>query len=170
MKKIFLSLAFSIILFGFNNNSVSAQKIAFINSDSLIISMPDTDSANKKLEAFVTPLSNQSRLLEDEYHKMVSDYENNSNKWAPSIKELKGNDIAQMEQKIKNFQEKAQADVSEKRQDLFAPIIAKAKNAIATVAKEKGYAYVLDESQGAILYASQSDNIMSDVKKKLGIK
>ena len=50
------------------------------------------------------------------------------------------------------------------------PIIEKAKNAITVVAKENGYGYVFDASQGSpLLVKPEGDNLMSAVKKKLGI-
>ena len=45
-----------------------------------------------------------------------------------------------------------------------------AKKAIAEVAKERGYSYVIDASLGGLLYMPPADNLLNDVKKKLGIK
>jgi outer membrane protein len=60
--------------------------------------------------------------------------------------------------------------VRKKEQELLKPIIEKAKKAISDVAKESGYAYVLDSSPGSpLLVKPEGDNIMNLVKKKLGI-
>jgi Skp family chaperone for outer membrane proteins len=37
------------------------------------------------------------------------------------------------------------------------------------VAKEKGYDYILDTGLGMVLYASDSEDILPLVKKKLGL-
>jgi outer membrane protein len=45
----------------------------------------------------------------------------------------------------------------------------KADKAIKDVAKEKGYDYIFDASNGVLLHAKDGDNILSMVKTKLGI-
>ena len=50
------------------------------------------------------------------------------------------------------------------------PVITKAKKAVSAVAKENGYKYVLDTSQGFVLYFEDSDDLYALVAKKLGIK
>jgi outer membrane protein len=50
------------------------------------------------------------------------------------------------------------------------PITEKADVAIQAVAKEKGYSYIFDANAGGIIYALPTDNILQDVKNKLGIK
>ena len=44
-----------------------------------------------------------------------------------------------------------------------------AKKSVEEVAKENGYKYVIDSSQGMLLYADASDDIMALVKKKMGL-
>ena len=45
----------------------------------------------------------------------------------------------------------------------------KARNAINEVAEEGKYTYIFDKSMGTLLYAEESENIISKVKKKLGL-
>ena len=47
------------------------------------------------------------------------------------------------------------------------PILSKARKAIEDVATEGGFTYIFDKSQGSILYAQESENILPLVKKKL---
>ena len=48
-------------------------------------------------------------------------------------------------------------------------ILTKARNAIEEVAKSGNYTYIFDKSIGSILYANESENILPQVKKKLGL-
>ena len=50
------------------------------------------------------------------------------------------------------------------------PFIKKAKAAITDVAKENKYSFVLNSIEDVVLYKSEADDIMSIVKKKLGIQ
>jgi outer membrane protein len=59
-----------------------------------------------------------------------------------------------------------------KQQTLFQPIFDKAQDAIKIVAQENGFKYILDVSQGYVLYFpdEESYDILSLVKAKLGIQ
>ena len=52
---------------------------------------------------------------------------------------------------------------------MLEPILQKARNAINEVAEEGKYTYIFDKSMGTLLYAEESENIISQVKKKLGL-
>ncbi len=67
------------------------------------------------------------------------------------------------------FSQQADTDLQEKQVTLLQPLLDKAKNAINTVAKENGYAYIFDVGTGAFLYYEKGDNIMPLVKAKLGL-
>ena len=56
-----------------------------------------------------------------------------------------------------------------KEQELLEPILQKARDAINEVAKEDKYTYIFDKSMGTLLYAEESENIISKVKKKLDL-
>jgi outer membrane protein len=43
------------------------------------------------------------------------------------------------------------------------------KKSVEEVAKENGYKYVIDSSQGTLLYSEPADDVMPLVKKKLGL-
>lgn len=172
MKKQF-RLLFVLAAIVVGSGFVQAQtKIGYVSSDSLLLSMPETAEAKKKLEAEqqifideIQKMNTELMNLQNDYQKAASDKST-----SPAILELKGNKIGDQEQRIQDFQQKAQDAVSKKQQELFAPIIEKIKKAIAEVAKEKGYTYVLDASLGVILYSVPQDDLMDAVKKKLTIK
>ena len=65
---------------------------------------------------------------------------------------------------VKRYRKKIQ-----KEQELLEPILQKARNAINEVAEEGKYTYIFDKSMGTLLYAEDSENIISKVKKKLGL-
>jgi len=46
----------------------------------------------------------------------------------------------------------------------------KIRAAVAQVAKEKGYAYVINSAQTDLIVSPPGDDLLADVKAKLGIK
>jgi outer membrane protein len=69
---------------------------------------------------------------------------------------------------VQGWNQTMQQLMQQKTQELLAPIRSKAFETIKTVAKESGYAYVLDAQ--AILVGPPGEDILPLVKKKLGIK
>ena len=86
-------------------------------------------------------------------------------------KQLERQDALQkQQQEIAAFEQQMKQDVEQKRQLLLMPIIEKATNAIKEVAVENGYEAVFDTSMfNAVLYTVDSDDLMLQVKSKLGI-
>ncbi len=151
--------------------SVNAQiKLGHINSTSLLQSMPETKNADSALTKFGKSLEDQLKAMSGEYDKKVEEYKKNEASMADPIKEIKVKEITDLEDRIRNFQQSAQDNIQKKKEELYQPIIKKADEAIKAVAKDKGYTYIFDSSVGVLLYANDSDDIISLVKAKLGLK
>jgi outer membrane protein len=69
---------------------------------------------------------------------------------------------------IGNWQSLSQQEYERKQNELLAPLYTKVHNALKAVAKEKGYAYVLDKS--IFLVAPDGDDLLPFVATKLGVK
>jgi outer membrane protein len=87
-----------------------------------------------------------------------------------AVKEIKQQEIKDLENRIQQFQGTAQDKLQNKKEEVYSPILKKAEDAIKEVAKANNYAYVFDTSAGAVVYAQESDNLMELVKKKLALK
>lgn len=151
--------------------SAKAQgpKFGHINSAELLSAMPEVKDADKKLQEFAASLENQLKLMTNEYQTKVQTYQSQQGSMADPIKDAKIKEITDLEGRIQEFQQTAQESVSKKKEELYSPILKKAEDAIVELAKEKGYGYVFDTSAGAVVYAQPSDDLMDQVKKKLGI-
>jgi outer membrane protein len=57
-----------------------------------------------------------------------------------------------------------------RRQVLLKPILEKIDVAVKAVGKEGGYTFIFDTSSGSMLFATESEDITSLVKTKLGMK
>ena len=77
--------------------------------------------------------------------------------------------MEKQEKEVAAYQQKAEQEVSAKRDELLKPILTKVYDAIKAVAKENGYMMIFDTSTGAALFALESEDITALVKKKLGI-
>ncbi|UYQ92465.1 OmpH family outer membrane protein [Chitinophaga horti] len=149
----------------------SAQgKIAHINASELLQLMPEAKTASEQLEQFAAGLEKDQRALVDEYTKQMQLFDSTSAKLAEAVKQAKIKEIQATQQRIQEFNAGADQKINTKKQELLKPVLDKAKKAIEEVAKEKGYGYVFDNSEGLLLVAPAADDLMATVKTKLGIK
>lgn len=154
-------------------SSLFAQKtakIGHINSNDLLTAMPERATVQKDLEAHAQQLQKTLETMSKEYDSKVAEFQGKQDVMTDIIKDAKIKEITDLEKRIQEFQQTAQADIQKKEQELLQPIIDKAKNAINEVAKENAYTYILDSSIGVVLYSVESDNVLDLVKKKLGIQ
>jgi outer membrane protein len=150
-------------------------KIGHINSQELLSSMPETDSAQKKLEKVA--LDHQTRIEEmtvelnkkyDEYLKKMNDP---VTKPSDLIRTSMETELQEMQNRIETFKQTADQDIQDQRMALFKPIQDKAVKVVNTVAAEMGFTYILDSGVGVVVYSSpDSQDILPMVKKKLGLK
>jgi outer membrane protein len=165
MKKLIVAAVMALGIF-----SASAQKVGYIDTDLLIGIMPEAAKVDAELKAYQDALGLQGQDLAKEADAKAAQYLKDSATLTPSMKEIKKNEILDLYQKVQNWNQIAQDKYNQKAQEKIGPIRTKAFEAIKTVAKEKGYGYVLDMSTGAILVAPPGDDLLPSVKAKLGIK
>jgi outer membrane protein len=168
MKKLlFIS---TIFLFGLSYHPVKAQiKLGHINSSELVALMPETKLAEDSLKRYTEDLNGQLEQMLAELKTKYTEYQSKQSSWSEAIREYRGKEIQDLQTNIDNFQQRAQQDISSKREELLGPVIKRAEQAIKDVARDGKYTYVFDSGGGSLLHYQDSDDILEPVKKKLGL-
>ena len=170
MKKSLIAIMVCLLAFGGSAFAQKNGKIGHINSNDLMQIMPGRDSAQTVLQGEVAELEETLKTMQAEAEKRYNDYVANQAGWTELIRQTKQREIQDMAARIEEFQQNAQKQLQEREAELLKPIIDRAKKAISDVAKEGGFAYILDAGTAAILYDEGGEDIMPLVKKKLGLK
>jgi outer membrane protein len=169
MKNTMKIIAFLLLIF--TATGIFAQKFAHINSQELLAAMPESDSAQAAIEKLASNYEQQLEEMQVELNKKYDDYLNNRDKYTDLIRQTKESEIADLNDRIQQFQTIASQELQDKRTQLLRPILDKANSAIKSVAESNNYIYVFDISQGNPIYFSeQSVDILPLVKAKLGVK
>jgi len=152
--------------------STYAQKVnkfGYLNSSELISMMPEAIKADSVLQKYDNDLQTLGQQMYAEYQKKAADAQAKIDKKLLSDEqiELVGKELADLEKRIQDFQQQYEEKLGKKRELLYSPIIAKAQEAIKTVAKNNGFTYIFDSGAGSILYAEESDDILPLVKTYL---
>jgi outer membrane protein len=170
MKKLF-KVALVAVGMLFAGNFANAQtKIGHINFNQLIDMMPETKTVTTQMQAYQKTFIDQLTSMNNEYTAKGQEFQKNQATMTDAVRTAKGNELQDLQKRMQDFQNNAQQQVDQKRQELGKPLIDKATAAVNGVAKEKGYAYVLDSSQVSLLVSPDADDLMAAVKLKLGLK
>jgi len=170
MKKIIGSIVVSV----FSVCMLVAQpnlKIGHINTQELLQAMPETDSAQLKLEKMQKELQSQLEVMQVELNNKYQDYLSKRDSYSELVRQTKEDELQNIQQRIQQFAQNADQDLQKKRSELYKPILDKANKAIEEVARENGFTYILDLSSGVVLFHSDSSlDILPLVKAKLKLK
>lgn len=169
-KSIGIFLVLALFTYGLTAHTQNF-KFGHINSQELLKSMPENDSAQAQLQRYAKQLQDQLDAMQVEYNKKAQEFQDQQNNLTDLIKKTKLQELQDIQKRIQDFQSTAQQGMQQKQASLLQPIIDKANKAIKEVAEENGFTYIFDISRGTILYYSeQSQDIMPLVKKKLGLQ
>jgi outer membrane protein len=169
MKKIILLAA---LFFGLSSTAVAQQKIGHIDTDALVGMMPEAKAAEAELKRYSEQLQKDLTDMETELETKIAAFRQNEQMMTTVTREAKAQELQQLQQRIQEFSQRAQQDLQNKQVELLQPIFEKASKAIEDVAREKGFAYILDSSQSkaVVVFAEGGEDIMPLVKAKLGIQ
>jgi outer membrane protein len=166
--KIFKTLS-TTILFLFALTTMTAQsKIAHIDSQTLISQMPEVKEAQAQLEKLQKTYATEIDASMKEYQTKLQTYSADAQNQTEVTNQARQKELAGMEQNIQQYQQTASQDIQKKQADLLKPLIDKAKEAIQKIAKEQGFDYVIDATQGGSLILANGKDLMEEVKKELG--
>jgi outer membrane protein len=168
MKNIFSGIMLCLALFA---GSVSAQTLKFghIDFQQVLQALPERAEAEKSLTKLGTDLQTELNKMQADLTAKSKEYLAAQSTLTDAVRATKEDELNSMNQRVRNFPQQAQDNISKEEARLMQPLVEKVRKAIADVAKAQGLIYVFDVN--SLLYHSeQSVDILPMVKAKLGIK
>lgn len=132
--------------------------------------MPETKKANTQLETMSNGFKADYDKMVAEYQNLAQKYQNEAASQSDAMNQTRAKELEDRQQRLQMFAQSAQQDMEKKSNELMQPIFQKAQDAINAVAKEKGLTYVFNTASGVLVYQDGGLDLMSDVKKKLGLQ
>ena len=148
-------------------------KFGHINSEELIKRMPEFDSAMIKIENFRKELIGYLDAMSVEFNNKTDAYNKESKSLSEIVRQIKEQELIDMNRRIQEFQSTAQSQFQEKQAELLQPVYSKVEKAIKDVGKENGYLYIFNTADGGTLTyfdESKSSDVTELVKTKLKLK
>ena len=163
MKKIIINIMLALPMLA------SAQKFGHINTQELFAQMPEVAQVKLKMDTVQAQYENQLASMNEEFQKKVQDYQTQEATMADAIKQIRQQELQEMQQRIQLFYQTAEQDIQKKQQELLAPVHERMTKAIKAVGERENYTYIFD-SAAMVHIGPDAIDATPAVKKELGIK
>ena len=141
MKKLFV-----IALAALATLTASAQQLAKVNFNELVMLMPEMDAARATIAASQKEAEETYAAMVEEYQGKANQYQQKQATWTPAIKESKEKELMEIQNRLQESQQTFQQEIQQKQNELMAPIYEKAQNTIKELAKGQALTAVFDAS------------------------
>jgi outer membrane protein len=170
MKKL-LKVALVAVCFLTVGNFAKAQtKIGYVNTQLILSLMPEVKTVKSQLDIYQKQFIDELTSMNNELQTKGKQFQAGQATMTDAVRSSKQGELQDIQKRIQDYQNDAQQKYEAKSNELIKPLSDKIHTAVEAVAKEKGYTYVLDSGQTALVVAPDADNLEAAVKAKLGIK
>jgi outer membrane protein len=169
MKNIMNMLLFTGLFAGAALESTAQTKMGYINRQAVVDSLPAYDSAMVTLQRAAEYYDQTLADNQEEYQKLGAQYQDMAqNPATPKTRlELKIKEIQALEERMREIQEKRQEELQQMQYDLLKPISDAVNRMTETVAKERGYAYVFDNTNQTLVVMPKTDDLTDTVRARM---
>ncbi len=170
MKK----LIFVFVLAMITSFTVEAQRVAYIDMQSIMEKIPDYKRAQDQLESISNQWRQEIAREYDQIKSMYSKYQAEQVLLSESARQKREDEIVAKEKAVRDKQRAKfgpEGALFKKRQELIKPVQDKVYNAIEEYAGDRGYDFIFDKnSSEGMIFANPRYDKTADVMKKLGIE
>jgi outer membrane protein len=164
--------AFAIALFSFATKSASAQKFAYIDSDYVLLHMPDYASAQQELNSYAMEWQAEIETKLDAADRLEVAYRAERVLLTKEMRQKREQEIIKKRAEAKEMQKQkfgVDGELFEKRQELIEPVQQLIFEELKDIAGGSGYMVIFDKSnQSNMLYTNPKYDISDRLIKKLG--
>lgn len=167
MKKIFnytILLAVAILM----SSNVMAQRIEYIEADSIVVKMPEFAQAQQQIEAYALQKQKLLQLKEQQIVALQQEIQLSQQELPKAELDAKVAQLQKMQQDYRTAQSQAQRDVAYRENLALGEIYSKLSAALKIVALQMEIDYIADKKM--FLYARTNDEVTNAVLSELGLK
>ncbi len=141
------------------------QKIAYVNSDSLLNKMETRKAAMVTLQKFEQDGYAELDAMQGEFQKKIQVFDATSGSMTPTMKKIEEDKLRKSSGAIEERQQSLNSELQQISQELNKPILERVQKAIEIVSVRNKITYVLEES--VTLYCKGGINITNEVMTEL---
>ncbi len=152
---------------------VSAQRMAYVNTDEILNQIPEYQEAQSEIEEISQQWQQDLERMYQEIERMYEEYQRQEVLLPDDIRQERQDAIFTAEREAKEFKEKKfgyDGELFTLQRAKLEPVQEKVFKAVETVAKRKKYSFIFDKAgEVTWLYTDANYDMSDDVLLELGI-
>jgi outer membrane protein len=158
-----LSLAVAALFVVAPNAAMADTKIAVIRFDDAVRASPQYKVADQKMSTEFTKSKTDLETQSKQFDEDVKKFNRDRDILSPDARSKTEKDLSVRQVDLNQAGRKFQEDAAARQRDLTNEVVGKVRDAIVTVAKEKGYDIVIQDP----IYSASTIDITDEVLKRL---
>ncbi|MBI4540589.1 MAG: OmpH family outer membrane protein [Gemmatimonadetes bacterium] len=146
---------------------LSAQKIGYINSRTILEEAPGAKDARDQFEKEMTGVRGRLQQMEDSLRSMRQQFEQQQLTLTPQAKQQRQDQITQKFDEFQRRAEEMQNQMGRRQDELMQPIMARINQVIEQLRRESDYGMIFDAVSGAFVAADPALDLTSEVIRRL---
>lgn len=138
-------------------------KIATVDMQKAIQSVEAGKKAKGQLEKDFNSKKKELEAEENHIRKMIEEFKKQSLVMSDEARAKKQAELQERGLKFEELKQRSTLDLQQKEQELTRPLIGKLRTVISEIAKQKGYALILEKNENTVLYSLDKDDLTDDV-------
>ena len=166
MNRIIITFVFALCAMACNAQEASLlSRFAYISYGEVLKSMPAYAAAQKSLADLRANYDNELKRTDEEFSKQFAEYVDGQRTFPENILLKRQKELQQLMEQGLEFKEEARRLLAQAEVELMQPVHKQLKEVIAKIAKERGYAFVLNTDNNAAPFVDGElgDDITADV-------
>ena len=164
----FIVYTFMLLFISTATHAQSNSNIGHINMNEILQSLPEADSARAVIQKETEDMESVYEEMQVTYNNLVNDYQNGLAGFTDLQRKAKEDEILDKQKRLQEFEQNANIRLQQRNLELMQPIYTRINQAISKIAGREGLDYILDLSNGAVVFTSDdSRNINPEVIAEL---
>ena len=147
------------------------SKIAYINSESIMQTLPEAIDAQKTLDGLVAQWESELQKMQADWKRKYDEYDKKKLILTDLARSEQEKDLRALDQSVQDYRNKKfgqNGELFQKQNEIMKPIQNKIFQVLEDIAKEDGYDYIFDKSgQVLLVYANEKNDLTAKVIQRM---
>ena len=157
MKRILLSIFAMIALTtAAAQDVVSGFRFGYLSYEAALKAMPDYELVQQKMDQMRQQFQAETLRVEDEFNLKYEEFLDGQRDFPKTILQKRQSELQELMERNIRFKEESKKELEQTEKLLLAPLKIRLIEQLGTIARERGYAFIVDTDQKALPYINPS--------------
>jgi outer membrane protein len=135
---------------------VSGFRFGYLSYEAALKAMPDYTQVQQKMDQMRQQFQAETLRVEDEFNLKYEEFLDGQRDFPKTILQKRQTELQELMERNIRFKEESKKELEQTEKLLLAPLKIRLIELLGTIARERGYAFIVDTDQKALPYINPS--------------